>query len=178
MINSQMYIISYIFTPFGSGPVKTERANALLRRPTDIWPLFRVTAQSIYTDDCLFPASHSLFLSIFLALNRRIRYACVYEYVYYTRCADEGVGDRRAFNIARVENYDPPAFTLVFEVRSPVFRLIYRRRWSTIHDFPRGLFTAATEHIYIYTATYARIYRLYIVRPSVPLYIYPRTFPY
>lgn len=51
----------------------------------------------------------------------------------------ERVGSgRRAFNIARVVNYDPAAFTLVFEVRS--FRLIYRRRWSTRYTIFQKVF--------------------------------------
>lgn len=96
------------------------------------------------------------------------------------RCPDEGVGDgdRRAFNIARVENYDPTAFTLVFEVRSPVFRLIYRRRWSTVHDFPKGLSittSTAVVHYYYYHTIYLRVY-IQPVRSTI--YIYPRTFPY
>lgn len=78
----------------------------------------------------------------------------VWTNIIVSRTPGEGYGERvdgvrRAFNIAWVLNYDPPAVTLVFEVRfsasrPPPIRLIYRRRWSTVHDFPKGPATAAT----------------------------------
>lgn len=135
------------------GPVKTERVNT--SAPTDIWLLFRVAAQSGRLSSLRVPP----FLFIFLALNRRIRTRCVYV-LSHTRCANEGVGggDRRAFNIARVENYDPQAFTLVFEVRSPVFRLIYRRRWSAVHDFTKGLSDTASALLLQWYSTTTVLY--------------------
>jgi len=146
---------------------------------TDIWPLFRMVAQSGRLLSSLCPSlflalsfSHSIVVSVHSLECAHTR-ACV-------RCPDErvGGGDRRAFNIARVENYDPTAFTLVFEVRSPVFRLIYRRRWSTVHDFPKGLsITTSTAAIHYYYTIYLRVY-IQPILPPIYIYIYPRTFPY
>jgi len=148
---------------FGLGPVKTKRANT--SAPNDICPSFRVAAQSGRLSSPL-----SLSFSLYLSRTQSSSYPYTrYVYIIYyvlsnthAHCAHEGVngGDRRAFNIARVENYDPaPAFTLVFEVRSPVFRLIYRRRWSTVHDFAKGLSDTATTTIYhIPTSRYTYVY--------------------
>lgn len=152
-----------VWVRFGLGFGKNREGH------TDIWPLFRMAAQSGRLLSSLCP-------SLFLALDRRFRtltIGCAHTRPC-VRCPDEGVGggDRRAFNIARVENYDPTAFTLVFEVRSPVFRLIYRRRWSTVHDFPKGLsITTSTAAVHYYYTIYLRAY-IYSQSLLPYLYIY------
>jgi hypothetical protein len=116
----------------------------------------------------------SLFLSSHLSRTQSSYRICTHTRARSRlRCPDEGVGggDRRAFNIARVENYDPTAFTLVFEVRSPVFRLIYRRRWSTVHDFPKGLSITTSTTAVHYTTTILPA-RIRTASPFSHIYIY------